>query len=429
MLNAIKPLPERETGVDWRGVIKDSMVFLAVEHGFRLATEGATRRGFEQPFFPGYADAVANMHGWGDGDPFLVNYVGHPMQGAVTSFMWQHRDRAFRDVEFGRNSRYWKERLRGMAFSYVYSVQFEIGPISEASIGHVQHLYPQVGFVDHVITPTIGTGWAIAEDVLDRKVIQPLEARYSNPWFRLLVRGGLNPSRSFANVLEGQVPWHRDDRPGVFKPFPETALWNEATATRTQRQEFEPPPGVAPFEFTFESAFTQFLGNQNGGPCMGGNGDAAFRVAPDWQMVIEVGGCKMLDFSHNFSGDLLTYMTGPRWTPQTSGRWSPHAQALVGGAKVTQEYDNPVLEAEVAHWQPKTDEEIAQKHAYYATVWDTAGFAVKAGAGVDYKFNNALALKVVDVDYMRTWVKDINGFDYQHTVQVSGGLVLRMGTW
>ena len=162
---------------------------------------------------------------------------------------------------------------------------------------------------------------------------------------------------------------------------------------------------------------------------MGGNGDGAFRVAPDWQMVIEVGGCKMLNFGDNFSGDLLTYMTGPRWTPQVGGRWTPHAQALVGGAKVTQEYDNPVLKAEVANWDPKTDEQISEKHAYYSTNWDTAGFAVKAGAGVDYKFNNALALKVVDVDYMRTWVKDINGFDYRRTVQVSGGLVLRMGTW
>ncbi len=171
MLNVARPVPEK--GVDWHGVFRDSAVFLTIEHGFRLGTEGATRRSFQQPFFPGYADAIANMHGWGDGDPFLVNYVGHPMQGAVTSFLWQHNDRAFRDVEFGRNSRYWKERLRGMAFSYVYSVQFEIGPLSEASIGHVQHLYPQVGFVDHVITPTIGTGWTIAEDALDRKVIQP----------------------------------------------------------------------------------------------------------------------------------------------------------------------------------------------------------------------------------------------------------------
>ena len=79
-------------------------------------------------------------------------------------------------MEFGRNRRYWKEKMRGMAFAYVYSVQFEIGPISEASIGHIQSFYPQLGFVDHVITPTVGTGWAIAEDAMDRMVIQRLEA-------------------------------------------------------------------------------------------------------------------------------------------------------------------------------------------------------------------------------------------------------------
>ena len=56
------------------------------------------------------------------------------------------------------NSMYWKSRLRATAFSWVYSTLFEIGPISEASLGNVQREYPEVGFVDHVWTPVLRVG-------------------------------------------------------------------------------------------------------------------------------------------------------------------------------------------------------------------------------------------------------------------------------
>ena len=419
----------RETGVDWKHLIGSSLAFLAVSHTYRYATESTTRRSFDEPFFPNYGKAVANLHGWGDGDPFLVNYVGHPMEGAVAGFIWQHNDRAYRTVEFGRNRRYWKERLRGMGFAYVYSVQFEIGPISEASLGHIQDMYPQVGFVDHVITPIVGTGWAIAEDSIDRIVIQRVEEHVANPYVRLLARGVLNPARSFANVMEFQLPWHRDDRPGVFKPFPENALWVAENKRRTESSPVNPPPGVAPFDFAFHATFTDYTGNAGGGACMGGGGTAGFRVADDWQILLDVSGCKMLEFGKDWSGDTLTYMVGPRWTPHNASHWTPHVQALVGGTKITQEYQNPTLKAEVADWHPVNDEGRTAKHDYYSTDWTRDGFAVSAGAGVDYRFNNALALRLADLSYAHSWTSDINGVSYRSAVQLSGGLVLRMGTW
>ncbi len=203
---AVPPTAKRETGIDWWHLAEGSLSFLTVEHVFRYATEWGTRDAFDTPFWPGYLAAVGNLHGWADGDAFLVNYVGHPMQGAVAGFIWQHNDRAYRDVVFGENSRYWKAKLRGAAFSYLYSVQFEIGPISEASIGHIQAQFPQQGFVDHVITPSIGLGWTLAEDSLDRYVITLLEEHNRNPYIRLFVRAGLNPSRSMANVMNRSAP-------------------------------------------------------------------------------------------------------------------------------------------------------------------------------------------------------------------------------
>lgn len=94
-----------------------------------------------------------------DGDLFYVNYVGHPIQGSASGFIWVQNDGKYRKAEFGNNSVYWKSRMRATAFSWAYSTQFEIGPISEASIGKIQSRYPQQSWVDHVATPVIGLAW------------------------------------------------------------------------------------------------------------------------------------------------------------------------------------------------------------------------------------------------------------------------------
>jgi hypothetical protein len=425
---AVATTPKKEHGISWAGVFKGSLAFLTVEHAFRIATEQGTRDAFHTPFFPGYFDSVESLHGWADGDPFLVNYVGHPMQGAVSGFIWQHNDRAYRTVEFGANTRYWKGKLRSAAFAYLYSVQFEIGVLSEASLGHIQALYPQQGFVDHVVTPTVGMGWTIAEDSIDRYIIRPIEAHTANPYIRLVARGALNPSRSFANVLTGELPWHRDDRPGVFKPYPEAAAVKSFMEQATAKIPVNPPPGVAPFEFTVTPSFRQYFGAGAKGSCAGGGSSAAMRVGDAWQIVVELGGCKLLDLPTNLSGDSLSYMVGPRWTPMSSGRWNTHAQFLVGGTKLTQERLYPDERAAVVA-------EIAPKklgnaqHPLYTQDWDTSGFAVSMGGGVDYKINNALAFRVASLDYSHSWTNDLNGVNYRNGLQFTTGLVLRMGTW
>jgi hypothetical protein len=127
------PKPEK---VNWTGILAQELRFLAIEHGFRVATEAGTRDG---GFGLGksYWNSVFNLHGWADGDPFYVNYVGHPMNGAVAGYIWQQNDPRYRNTEFGRDPAYWKAKLRGAAFAWAQSEQFEIGPFSEASIGKV----------------------------------------------------------------------------------------------------------------------------------------------------------------------------------------------------------------------------------------------------------------------------------------------------
>lgn len=416
-----------EPGVNWTGLTKDSLTFLAVMQGFRCATEPGTRDAFSNPFFKGYIRAVQNMHGFADGDEFYVNYIGHPMQGAVSGFIWANNDRAYQHVHYGRNKQYWKEKLRGAAFSYVYSVQFEIGPVSEASIGDLQSYYPAQGFVDHVVTPVVGLGWSIGEDVIDQYFVRYIEERTDNRYFKLLARGTLNPARSFANILGGNVPWHRNNRPGVNSNHSGSYYRSEIVSRKAS-----PPPGVSPFEFKADAVMKTYLGPNSPGSCVGGGAGVALRIAKTWQIATDVNGCKMTNLPGHVSGDSLTYVIGPRWNSQLSPRWATHAQFLVGGTKVTQEQIDP--EKKRAAEQLK--KELAKKgidvwpppYAEFARSWDNNAFAIVTGAGVDVKFSNALSLRT-SLDYSHTWNRELNSISYRNSLQLSSGLVLNMGTW
>jgi hypothetical protein len=415
--------------VDWGGLARDSLLFLALENAFRCATEQGTRDAFSKPFVRGYLNSLGNMHGWHDGDPFYVNYLGHPMQGAISGDIWTHNDRAYRDIEFGRNRRYWKGKLRGGAYSYIYSVLFEIGPASEASIGNVQALYPAQGFVDHVVTPVIGLGWSITEDALDQYLVRRVESRTGNPWIRGLVRSGLNPARSMANTMSLQWVWHRDNRPGVRFYNPKNEELMAALKERnTAPFRVAPPPGVAPFEVTMSPLFRSYIGDDHKGSCAGGGGSAATRLAQQWQFIVDVSGCKLLGLHQNLSGDSLSYLTGVRWTARASARWNPHAELLVGGTKLTQELIYPELKQQVDLIAEQAGSP-RPRHSAYSQHWETNGFAIQAGSGVDVKLNNALSIRAVSLAYAHSWTDSLNGINYQNGVQVSTGLVLRMGTW
>src|SRR5258707_13111586 len=83
--------------------------FLALMHGFRLATEPGTRAS-GAGLGTGYTGSVGNLHGWADGDPFYVNYVGHPMQGTVSGRLWLLHDRRHRRPKFGNSADAWKRK-------------------------------------------------------------------------------------------------------------------------------------------------------------------------------------------------------------------------------------------------------------------------------------------------------------------------------
>ncbi|MDW8218877.1 MAG: hypothetical protein RML57_14930 [Acidobacteriota bacterium] len=206
------------TRFQWGEAFRQAMFFNALQHILRFATEDGTRKEIVGPFFRDWLQSIRNLRGWRDGDPFLVNYIGHPIMGAASGYIQIHNDPQGQYLEFAPTTKaYWKSRLKAMAWSAVYSTQFEIGPISEASLGNVGRAPRPDGkspmaYVDLVITPTIGTLWLVGEDALDKHLIQWFERRVRNPFWRGMVRSFLNPGRSVANAMRFKWPWYRDRR-------------------------------------------------------------------------------------------------------------------------------------------------------------------------------------------------------------------------
>jgi len=411
-------------GVEWSKLGRDSSLYLGIMHGFRLATEPGTRAG-GFGLGGGYWRSVGNLHGIADGDPFYVNYVGHPMEGAVWGRLYLLNAPRFDHTVFGKSREYWKGILSASAYAWAQGEQFEIGPLSEASIGHIQADFAQQGFVDHVVTPAIGMAWMLGEDALDRYVVRPIEDRTDNKWVRLVLRSALNPSRSFANAVDGRAPWNRRSRAGILGYEPESAyLRSGARSADGPAPEGEPKP--APFEFSVSPGWRQF----GGGGCMGGGAEVAYRVMPEVQLALAVNGCNLLGLPKDVSGDALIYQVGPRWTPLPVGKWSPYAHVLFGGMKITHEQLYPEKKAAVLAANKDLDPMLAYTlHEQYTRREEDSGVAVSVGTGVDYKLSAALALRVVSVEYMRSSVGMLGGMPYSNGLQVTTGMVLRLGTW
>jgi hypothetical protein len=221
----------------WKEAFWQSFGFLAFGHAFRLANDdGARYLLIHKPFWHDYWASSDNfqMSRWGDGDSFIVNYIGHPMEGAVYGDIFLNNDPKGRRARFGKSSSYWYSRLRAMAWATVWEAYFEIGPVlSEAAIGNEggYTYYPgcgrspcakaakpatnNTGWVDFVITPVVGMVWIVMEDAIEREFVDRLA--HGSPALKYkILRGSLAPSHTFANIFAGKSPWFRYAPEGSF---------------------------------------------------------------------------------------------------------------------------------------------------------------------------------------------------------------------
>ena len=204
-----RPATEKDgRGSRLKAATKQTLLFLSIQHGYAF-TQPKTRRDLSGPFFKDYFRSVASTGKWGDGGRFFTNYVAHPMQGSLLGFVWVQNDPKGKAAPFGRSKAYWRSRAKAFAWSATWSTQFELGPVSQASIGNVG-LHGKQTWVDIVVTPVGGTAWLVAEDALDRFVVRRIERKTDNRFVRIVVRMLLNPTRTSANLLRFEKPWRRD---------------------------------------------------------------------------------------------------------------------------------------------------------------------------------------------------------------------------
>jgi hypothetical protein len=197
---------------DFVGALVDSLKLVSLEHTFRIAFQEKTRAELGGPFWSDYHRSVRIPQQWTDTDAWGVNYIGHPIHGAAAGIIWLDHSERDRSASIFSNG-YLSSRARAAAFSGLYSVQFEIGPLSEASIGNVGLRPETAGWVDYVVTPVGAFGFIIAEDLLDRYFVRWVEDRVENRAVRVTLRLLCGPSRLLANVSENRLPWYRPDRP------------------------------------------------------------------------------------------------------------------------------------------------------------------------------------------------------------------------
>jgi hypothetical protein len=212
--------------VSWVRVVGESLIFLGAQHGGNIAMDHDTRLelfgGIDGGvFWQKYAYCVEHYRWWRwkDDDPFGVDYIGHPMMGAVTSSIYEQNDPKQRALMYENSRRYWMGRLRAMAYSAAYSAQWKIGPASEASIGNTGINYyvrardgvytNETGMQDFFITPIGGLAWNVGEDVIDRYILSHVRHARRNKWL-LLASSLTTPGKSAANVARFRAPYYRD---------------------------------------------------------------------------------------------------------------------------------------------------------------------------------------------------------------------------
>lgn len=218
----------------WGRALLESFELLSIEQAYVVYDDWTWVGGKDSengiPFnhyWRDYKQSLASwVHsGWNDGDPLIYGYIGHPIQGVATSYIYLQNDPKSEKLEYSNTKEYWRSRLMATLWNAAYSTQWNIGPISEATVekygtlhrdfwnrGNNQYRWTSMGQIDLVMTPVGGFGWMVGEDVLDRFVTRRVEGATRNRFLIDATRCGLDPIRVGTNLLHGKRPWYRASR-------------------------------------------------------------------------------------------------------------------------------------------------------------------------------------------------------------------------
>ncbi len=199
--------PSMEKGsIAWRSLFRDSIVLLLVQQAYRITFEDGNLQALQAgPFFEEWFESAGTLCCWDDGDRMTTNYLWHPLLGSTTAFVFANNHRASQETPIGNTSRYWKAKGAQGIYSFIYGLNFELGPLSEASIGNVGLTRGQMTYCDLVVTPGIGLLISMGEDAIWLHIIDRVKRNHLY-WGNTLALL-LNPTRSVANAMSWKRPW------------------------------------------------------------------------------------------------------------------------------------------------------------------------------------------------------------------------------
>jgi len=225
-----------------------------------------------------YFDSVTGWRwdSWNDNNPWLDDYVGHPMMGAITSYLWIQNDPKGMTLEYSNTRPYWRSRMRALAFSTAFSLQWKFSPFGEAGIGHNGDHYfvdkgvktNETGWVELVTTPVGGLLWTMGEDAIDKHIVHKMEMTPRRP-LTLLALSFLTPSKATANILRFRPPWYRDGYQVKAHTF-----WSDPDGAESQ-----PDPDTA---VAYAAAAPLASGTTASGPAASGVVRPAPGLVPEW---------------------------------------------------------------------------------------------------------------------------------------------------
>jgi hypothetical protein len=402
---------EGEGGIHWRPALTESFTFLLIEQAYVIHTDFnwvVSENGIPfNHYGRDYAQSLTSWWhaGWSAGEDPLYNYVGHPIQGAMTGFIEKQNDPRYENTEFSNTKRYWKSLLRATLWNAVYSTQWSMGPVSEMTVEkygtkdrppwnsngtwpcNTNKCYSGVGKVNLVMTPVGGFGWMLTEDILDKNVAERLEAHTTNRLLIDTVRCALNPIRGGALILHGEHPWYRFRDIQRTSPFDDGA--NEASPSESEAPKFQiPNHGNAFVGYTYAAA-TRCLQMYSGAVIACDPFSARASGLNGWN----VSGEKMYlryfgavaDFSGQYGGvsqtNSLLGIRGGAWI----GSFRPFAQFLIGAV-----------------------------HAYGRALPSETSFAEDLGLGIDLRMVRRLSWRT-ETDELKTGSMDFERRNFRLT--------------
>jgi hypothetical protein len=382
-----------ESHVAWGPLLGEAVFFATIENVKRVCCELDIGPELKGVWLSDYFKSVANIHGWDDYDPFVVQYIEHSFQGAVAARLEIQNDPLGKYRRIGAPG-YWKSALRGFLFAAAYGTQFKIGPYGEAMIGNVGLPneyrkrpippgadYGKMAWSEFFIDPIGGTIWCTTEDLLDRYVIGKEERAQANHAWIDLSRSFLTPSRTFANVLRFQKPWYREEPP-VY-----------AAQTISGALPGDPPPDPSPLPARVDPTWQLFSGytyvhassNDTRYGLMGWEGSATRHLTP-W-----------FGFEATFSGlsgngpavvpsyvSRFAFLFGPHISFRKTSKATPFVHWLIGGVRGSARTSAP---------------DCGDGASCPVSTSNDTFFAGNVGGGLDMRVTPRLSVRALEADY------------------------------